>query len=54
MTSILLIMAAGLSLLLAERGLQRQSEIATVVSVKCLAKKSTSAFGRDTGGSNHE
>jgi|AntRauTorcE11898_2_1112593.scaffolds.fasta_scaffold92170_2 hypothetical protein len=41
MTSILLIMAAGLSLLLAGRWLQRRTEITALASVKSLAKKST-------------
>ncbi len=41
MTYILLIIATGLSMLLAGRGFQRRNEITALASVKCHAKKPT-------------
>lgn len=51
MTSILLIMASGLFLLLAGLGLRRQSAIAAMECVKAPDQKT---YGRDTLGSHYE
>ncbi len=41
MTSILIFIATGLSLLLTGRGIWRRNEIIVLASVKCPAKKAT-------------
>ena len=54
MTSILLIIAACLSILLAVRGFRRQPVNKASARAMRLAKKSGPTIGRDTDEPNHE